>query len=216
MQANVDISKPVVMYGNSKFSLTVLLEIRKHMSLNIAALTTDTEYIGNGSCGLSICDFKEVVDKYPPSYFDMIVAHGSGNMSYRKEAFKRAKDLGYKLVNYISPLASVNLEGAMGENNIISDFVHIAAYVKMGDNNLIRPNCYIGHHVELKSNIFISSLSGIAAYSTISDGVFIGIGTKVSNRLTVGENAIVGAGSVIIHNIEPSSTNVGVPSRRVK
>jgi len=49
-------------------------------------------------------------------------------------------------------------------------------------------------------------------HPTICDGVFIGNNANVLGNVTVGENSRVGAGSVVLGDVPPNSTVVGVPA----
>ena len=50
----------------------------------------------------------------------------------------------------------------------------------------------------------------------VEDNVFIGSCAVCIGQLTVGKNTIIGAGSVIINDVEPNVTVVGVPGRVIK
>jgi serine O-acetyltransferase len=52
-------------------------------------------------------------------------------------------------------------------------------------------------------------------HPTIRDGVFIGNNANVLGNVTVGENSRVGAGSVVLSDVPPNSTVVGVPAHIV-
>jgi serine O-acetyltransferase len=52
-------------------------------------------------------------------------------------------------------------------------------------------------------------------HPTVCDGVFIGNNANVLGNLTVGENSRVGAGSVVLSDVPPNSTVVGVPAHIV-
>jgi serine O-acetyltransferase len=49
-------------------------------------------------------------------------------------------------------------------------------------------------------------------HPTICDNVFIGNNANVLGNITVGENSRVGAGSVVLSDVPPNSTVVGVPA----
>ncbi len=53
-------------------------------------------------------------------------------------------------------------------------------------------------------------------HPTIESGVMIGAGAKVLGPFTVGANSRIAAGAVVLHEIPPESTAVGVPARVVK
>jgi len=52
-------------------------------------------------------------------------------------------------------------------------------------------------------------------HPTICDGVFIGNNANILGDVTVGENSRVGAGSVVLGDVPPNSTVVGVPAHIV-
>jgi serine O-acetyltransferase len=52
-------------------------------------------------------------------------------------------------------------------------------------------------------------------HPTLCDGVFIGNNANVLGNITVGENSRVGAGSVVLSDVPPNSTVVGVPAHIV-
>jgi serine O-acetyltransferase len=49
-------------------------------------------------------------------------------------------------------------------------------------------------------------------HPTVCDGVFIGNNANILGDITVGENSRVGAGSVVLSDVPPNSTVVGVPA----
>lgn len=53
-------------------------------------------------------------------------------------------------------------------------------------------------------------------HPTIEKGVMIGAGAKVLGPITIGKNAKVAAGAVVVKDVEPNSTVVGVPGEVVR
>lgn len=53
-------------------------------------------------------------------------------------------------------------------------------------------------------------------HPTIESGVMIGAGAKVLGPITIGKNAKVAAGAVVVRDVEPNCTVVGVPGEVVK
>jgi serine O-acetyltransferase len=52
-------------------------------------------------------------------------------------------------------------------------------------------------------------------HPTINDNVVIGSGAKILGNITVGRNSRIGAGSVVLRDVPPDSTVVGVPGHIV-
>ncbi len=53
-------------------------------------------------------------------------------------------------------------------------------------------------------------------HPTIGDNVVIGAGAKVLGNITVGDNSYIGSNAVVIKDVPPNSTVVGVPGRITK
>ena len=52
-------------------------------------------------------------------------------------------------------------------------------------------------------------------HPTLCDGVFVGNNANILGNITVGQNSRVGAGSVVLSDVPPNSTVVGVPAHVV-
>jgi serine O-acetyltransferase len=52
-------------------------------------------------------------------------------------------------------------------------------------------------------------------HPTLCDGVFVGNNSNVLGDITIGQNSRVGAGSVVLRDVPPNSTVVGVPAHIV-
>lgn len=52
-------------------------------------------------------------------------------------------------------------------------------------------------------------------HPTIGNAVVVGAGAKILGNITVGEDCRIGAGSVVLRDVPPDSTVVGVPGRLV-
>ena len=53
-------------------------------------------------------------------------------------------------------------------------------------------------------------------HPTLGNGVLVGAGAKVLGGFTVGKGAKIGAGAVVLHEVPPYATVVGVPARIVR
>jgi len=52
-------------------------------------------------------------------------------------------------------------------------------------------------------------------HPTLERGVVVGAGAKVLGNITIGENSKIGANSVVVKDVAPNCTAVGVPARMV-
>lgn len=60
------------------------------------------------------------------------------------------------------------------------------------------------------------SLERVKRHPTIESGVVIGAGAKILGNITIGENARIGANSVVITDVPPNVSAVGIPARVIE
>lgn len=209
-------TKEIVLFGIGPISRTIFYACRQSGQFQIAGFTADRTYITEKTlCGLPIVPFEEVHQHYRPESYDMLVVNvGSvaGTIS-RKTMFLRAKEKGYRLVNYIDHKASVADDVVMGENNIVMFGAHVGPSGKMADNNFVRENMYLGHDCQMGSHNFLGPGCNIGGFCQIGDLNFIGMGSTVINTLEIGTHNLIGAGALVIKPIDSFGKYVGNPAR---
>ncbi|MDA1001219.1 MAG: serine O-acetyltransferase [bacterium] len=90
-------------------------------------------------------------------------------------------------------------------------FIDHGMGVVIGETSVIGKNCTIYHGVTLGG----VSLEKGKRHPTLEDGVMVGVGAKIMGPHTIGAGSRVGAGSVVIGDVPPGCTVVGVPARVV-
>jgi serine O-acetyltransferase len=91
-------------------------------------------------------------------------------------------------------------------------FIDHGAGVVIGETAIVGDDVTLYHGVTLGG----SSWSPGKRHPTVEDGVLIGAGAKILGNITVGRNARIGANSVIIADVAPEATAVGIPGRLVR
>ena len=91
-------------------------------------------------------------------------------------------------------------------------------FIDHGHGVIIGETTIIGDNVTLYQGVTLggSGKETGKRHPTIEDNVMISAGAKVLGSFTIGENSKIGAGSVVLNEVPPNSTVVGVPGRVVK
>ncbi|MDK2807675.1 MAG: serine O-acetyltransferase [Clostridiales bacterium] len=91
-------------------------------------------------------------------------------------------------------------------------------FIDHGNGVIIGETAIIGENVTLYQGVTLGGTGKECGkrHPTIGDNVMISAGAKVLGSFTVGENSKIGAGSVVLSEVPPNSTVVGVPGRVVK
>ena len=90
-------------------------------------------------------------------------------------------------------------------------FIDHGMGVVIGETAEIGDNCHLYQGVTLGG----TSTRREKRHPTLENNVEVGAGAKLIGAITIGENAQVGAGSVVVTNVPPNATIVGVPGHIV-
>ena len=91
-------------------------------------------------------------------------------------------------------------------------------FIDHGTGVVIGETAIIGDDVLIYQQVTLGGVSTNKGkrHPTIEDGVVIGAGAKVLGNITIGSNSKVGANSVVIKDVPPNSTAVGIPAHILK
>lgn len=92
----------------------------------------------------------------------------------------------------------------IGKNVSIAPNVTCICDSSANNGNEINQTSYVIQHAARHENIYIE------------DEVWVGANAVIMPGVTLGRCSIVGAGSVVTHDTEAYSVNVGVPARKIK
>ena len=91
-------------------------------------------------------------------------------------------------------------------------------FIDHGHGVIIGETTIIGDNVTLYQGVTLGGTGKEHGkrHPTIGNNVMISAGAKVLGSFTIGDNSKIGAGSVVLSEVPPNSTVVGVPGRVVK
>lgn len=91
-------------------------------------------------------------------------------------------------------------------------------FIDHGHGVVIGETTIIGDNVTLYQGVTLGGTGKEKGkrHPTLMDGVMVSVGAKVLGNIVIGENSKIGAGSVVLIDVPPCSTVVGIPGRIVK
>ena len=91
-------------------------------------------------------------------------------------------------------------------------------FIDHGMGVVIGATAEIGDDVTLYQGVTLGGTSlerGIKRHPTLGNGVIVGAGAKVLGPVIVGPNARIGSNAVVVKDVAPGTTVVGVPAKEV-
>lgn len=90
-------------------------------------------------------------------------------------------------------------------------------YIGHHSGIIINANAVIGTNCNISQGVTIG-VSGRAekrGVPTIGNNVYMGANATIAGNITIGDNAVIGANSLVISDVEPGTTVVGVPAIKI-
>jgi sugar O-acyltransferase (sialic acid O-acetyltransferase NeuD family) len=192
----------LILYGNGSVAEVLHYHFTTETNYQIVAFTVDRHLIHENTFhGVPLVPWDEVQVRFPPADHRMMIAVGyvQGNR-LRADRVGAAKEMGYGLVSYVSPKASLWDGFLVGENCRISEYARIEPYAFVGDNVFIGSGALVGHHSVIQEHCHLSANVCIAGHVIVEPYSFIGINATIRDNVKIAHSCVIGAGAVILGN----------------
>jgi len=193
-----------------------------HAKVVIELIHAEGKYQTKGCTGLGESGF--VLGDVPilgtDSVLPAMLAHGTkkafvaiGDNHQRLRLLAQVLEMGFELINAVSPNAVVSSSATLGRGIAIMAGAIINASAEIGDGAIINTNAGVDHDCRIGRGAHIGPGSALAGNVEIGCESFLGAGTCVVPGVRIGSRAVIGAGSVVVRDIPDDVTAMGVPAR---
>ncbi len=139
-----------------------------------------------------------------------------GDNGVRRGLARLVDQSGLELVSAVHPSATLAHNATIGRNTVIAAGAVVCAHCQVGDSVILNTGCIIDHQTVICEGCHVCPGVRIAGRVLVEPGAFIGIGATIVPKVTLGYESIIGAGSVVIEDVPPMTTVVGVPAHAIK
>lgn len=208
--------RPLIIFGTGDIGQLAHYYFTTDSDYCVKGFTVDAAYRTTDQfCDLPVVSFEEIATRFPPGDYDMFVAISySGLNAVRKAKYLAAKQLGYKLANYISTRATILNDNRIGDNCFILEDNTVQPFVTIGNNVTLWSGNHIGHHSTIADHCFIASHIVISGGVQIRESCFIGVNATLRDHITIGERCVIGAGALIMKDADPEGVYPGTTTNR--
>ncbi len=156
--------------------------------------------------------------------FDWLTEHASevevicavGDPVVRKRLVARSQDCGARFGNIIHPSAVLTRRVTMGEGIVITAGCIFTNQIRIGNHVHVNLHCTIGHNAALEDFTTLGPGVHVSGWVTLGEGCYVGSGAVIIDRKSAGAWSVVGAGAVVISDVPPYSTVVGIPAKVIR
>ncbi|RLS76106.1 MAG: acetyltransferase [Planctomycetota bacterium] len=154
------------------------------------------------------------ISDYEPQSGDRLLM-AIGDPSAKLAVAEQLTARGGRFVSYIHPTAVLASDVQVGVGVIICPSVVICCNVRLGDFVLMNVGALAGHDSMIGDGCTLSPHADVTGQVVLERGVFLGCRAVILPKIHVGEFSRVGAGSVVISQVKPRVTMMGVPAKRI-
>jgi acetyltransferase EpsM len=108
---------------------------------------------------------------------------------------------------YVSPTATQR------EGSVVMAGAIVNPNATLGAHCVVNTGALIEHDVQVGDYTLVSPGVVIGGGTIVEENCLIGLGAKVRDHVRIGRGATVGMGAVVVKNVEPGATVMGVPAR---
>lgn len=138
-----------------------------------------------------------------------------GSPATRFRVAKRIRASGHQeLATLVHPRAWIGNRVCLGQGTIVHAAANVTTDVTVGNHVILNKGCTIGHDVVIGDYVFVAP-HALVGCSEVGEGSYLGAGSNAVNYLPLGRWSVVGAGAVVLGELPPNVTAVGVPARIV-
>ncbi len=177
----------------------------------VGFITHNPDEIGGEEVGLPIVGGID----YPILNPGVKVVPAAGNTPKRVAALRFLQDHGVELVTVIHPTVVLGAGSTVGPGSILCPGAVVCTDVRIGWGVIVNYGALIGHDCVIDDGAFIAPGANLAGTVRVGTGAHVGLGASVVQKLSVGARAMVGAGAVVVRDVAPDTTVVGVPAAAI-
>ncbi len=143
---------------------------------------------------------------------DVAVAMGIGNPERRKAAVGRITGFSPAFPALVDPAARIMARSVVGQGTVVMAGAIISVDSVLGAFCCLNLRATVNHDCRLGDFGTLGPAAALAGAVTLGAGAELGAGATCIPGTTVGEWSMIGAGAVVISDIPPRRTAVGVPA----
>ena len=199
--------------GHGKVVLDILRAAGAHRPVGF--VDADTTLTGSIIGGLEVIGPTNTLPKLRQQKVrGAIIAIGDNRTRLRYAAMLREQ--GFEPINAIHPTASISPSATIGSNVVIAAQAAVCVDAQIGNSVILNTAAVVDHECVVAEGVHIAPGAHLAGRVRVGPCAFIGLGANIIQCLSIGEHATIGAGAVVLADIPPQATAVGVPARVVK
>lgn len=206
----------LLLVGASGLAKEVLAVERTRPSYaNYAVLDDDPRTWGRCVAGAPVVGSLEEVRRFSDASIVVCV----GNGATRRGIVDRLTKLGVepgRFARVLHPSVHIPVGCTVGRGSVLLAQVTLTADVRVGSHVVVMPQVTLTHDDAVDDFATLAAGVSLGGSVAVGQAVYIGMNASVREGLTLGTGSTLGMGSVLLDDLPPGGTWVGVPARPLR
>ena len=196
----------VLVVGAGGHAKVVIATLRA-LEIDIAGcLDDDPDRVGQTVLGVTVLGPIERVNTHGGQ-----VVLGIGDNAVRRQLVDEYLDVEW--ISVVHPAATVHDSVELGHGTVVFAGAVLQPDVQVGRHAIVNTSSSIDHDCRVGDFAHLAPGVHLSGGVTIEEGGFLGVGSCAVPGTTIGAWGVVGAGAIVIHDLPPNVTSVGMPAR---
>ena len=166
--------------------------------------------------GIKCLGGDDVIAKYESH--EIRLANGLGSTAsteQRASLYDRFASRGYEFPPVIHPSAVVSRSVQIGSGSQVMAGAILQPNGRVGENVLINTKATVDHDCVIESDVHLAPGVTVSGRVVIERGAHVGTGATIVQGRRIGVQSIVGAGALVLRDVMPGTTVVGLPAKEI-
>lgn len=146
---------------------------------------------------------------------DVVVAVGS--TAAKRRVVRRLAELRHpRFASLVHPSAWVGRGVRLGPGSLVCAGSLLTTDIEVAEHVILNLDCTVGHDSRLADFVTAAPSVNVSGQVTVGEGCDLGTGSTIIQGVEIGRWSVVGAGAVVVRDVPPNTTAVGVPAKPIK
>lgn len=118
----------------------------------------------------------------------------------------------HQWTRFVHPQATVVSNASIGRGTIVYPNVSVSAYARIGAQCVAYFGSVIHHDTIIGDGCCLCASVSIGGNVSVGNGCYLGIGSTIRDHVDIADGAVIGMGAVVVSDVRPGQTVVGVPA----
>ena len=200
-------SEPIVVLGAGGHAQVVVATLRE-CGLAVAGMfDDDSKKWGQSVLGVPVLGGLDEI----PNSSEVWGVCGVGSNRTRQQLAQRFLHLRWKTV--VHPSAYVHESVTIGPGTVIMARAVLQPSTRIGAHVIVNTAAIVDHNCRIDDFAHAAPGANLAGNVRVGEGTLLGIGGTVAPGISMGPWSTVGAGAVVVRDLAPHVTAMGIPAR---